>query len=118
MSPRARIAFAAVATLWGIPSLFIKVAVDDGVPPVFLASVRVALGAAVLLLVALPALRYDDDERLGGLLLGLAGVVGLVGIDATGSRRPRRRCVRPACTAIRRACISRCRAARPTPTRR
>ena len=33
----------------GIPYLFIKVAVDDGVPPAFLAWVRVVLGAAVLL---------------------------------------------------------------------
>ncbi len=37
MSPRAWIAFAAVSTLWGIPYLFIKVAVEDGVPPAFLA---------------------------------------------------------------------------------
>jgi len=146
MSPRAWIAFAAVSTLWGIPYLFIKVAVDDGVPPAFLAWVRVLLGGIVLLalawsagvlaplqgrwrwlsifavveivipfpliaageqhvssslaaiivaaaplFVALLALRFDDDERvqgsrLGGLLLGLAGVVALVGIDATGSR--------------------------------
>lgn len=146
MSARAWIAFAAVSTLWGIPYLFIKVAVDDGVPPAFLAWVRVVLGGAVLLalarsagvlaplrgrwrwlavfavieivvpfpliaageqhvssslaaiivaaaplFVALLALRFDEQERvagtrLGGLLLGLAGVVALVGIDATGSR--------------------------------
>ena len=52
MSARAWAAFGAVSTLWGIPYLFIKVAVDDGVPPVFLAWVRVALGAAVLLLIS------------------------------------------------------------------
>jgi drug/metabolite transporter (DMT)-like permease len=52
VSPRAWAAFGAVSTLWGIPYLFIKVAVDDGVHPLFLAWVRVALGAAVLLLVA------------------------------------------------------------------
>ena len=146
MSPRAWIAFAAVSTLWGIPYLFIKIAVDDGVSPAFLAWVRVVLGGAVLLglawsagvlaplrgrwrwiavfavieivipfpliaageqhvdsslaaiivaaaplFVALLALRFDENERvsgtrLGGLLLGLAGVVALVGIDATGSR--------------------------------
>src|SRR4051794_20298157 len=62
MSARAWAAFAAVSTLWGIPYLFIKVAVDDGVPPLFLAWARVALGAAVLLLLAwhagvLPSLR-------------------------------------------------------------
>ena len=48
MSARAWAAFAAVSVLWGIPYLFIKVAVDDGVSPVFLAWVRVVLGAGVL----------------------------------------------------------------------
>src|SRR4051794_6563165 len=62
MSARAWTAFATVSTLWGIPYLFIKVAVDDGVPPAFLAWVRVVLGAAVLLGLAwragvLPSLR-------------------------------------------------------------
>ena len=144
MSARAWIAFAAVSTLWGIPYLFIKVAVDDGVSPLVLAWVRVVLGAAVLialagragtlaplrgrwrwiavfgvvevaipvpliaageqhvssslaaiiiaaapLFVALLALRFDAEERatgtrLAGLLLGLAGVVALVGIDVAG----------------------------------
>jgi drug/metabolite transporter (DMT)-like permease len=52
MNSRAWAAFAAVSTLWGIPYLFIKVAVDGGVPPAFLAWVRVVLGAAVLLALA------------------------------------------------------------------
>jgi drug/metabolite transporter (DMT)-like permease len=146
MSARAWTAFAAVSTLWGMPYLFIKVAVDDGVPPAFLAFVRVALGAAVLmalawkagvlaplggrwrwltvyaifeiavpfpliatgeqhvasslaaiiiaavpLIIALLALRFDPAERatgsrLAGLLVGLAGVVALVGIDVAGRR--------------------------------
>jgi drug/metabolite transporter (DMT)-like permease len=145
VSARAWISFAAVSTLWGIPYLFIKVAVDDGVPPAFLAWVRVVLGAIVLLglawradvlaplrgkwrwiavfavveiaipfpliaageqhvssslaaiiiaaaplFVALLAIRYDAEERatgarLAGLLLGLAGVVALVGIDVAGN---------------------------------
>jgi drug/metabolite transporter (DMT)-like permease len=144
MSARAWTAFAAVSTLWGMPYLFIKIAVDDGVPPAFLAFVRVALGAAVLmalawragalatlrgrwrwlsvyaifeiavpfpliaagerhvasslaaiiiasvpLIIALLALRFDPAERatgsrLVGLLLGLAGVVALVGLDVAG----------------------------------
>ena len=143
MSARAWAAFATVSTLWGIPYLFIKIAVDDGVPPAFLAFVRVALGAAVLLglawragtlgrcaaagagsrstrcsrsrclpahrcgraarrfvaggdhhrlgplFVALLALRFDPAERatgsrLVGLVVGLAGVVALVGIDVAG----------------------------------
>jgi drug/metabolite transporter (DMT)-like permease len=144
MSPRAWTAFAAVSVLWGIPYLFIKVAVEDGVPPAFLAWVRVVLGAAVLLalawrvgllsslrrrwgwlavfavieialpfpliaageqhvasslaaiviaaaplFVALLALRFDASERVtgerfAGLVIGLAGVVALVGIDVAG----------------------------------
>jgi drug/metabolite transporter (DMT)-like permease len=144
VSARAWAAFAAVSILWGIPYLFIKVAVDDGVSPAFLAWVRVVLGAAVLLalswrlgllgslrgrwwwlavfavveivipfpliafgeqhvasslaaiiiaaaplFVALLALRFDHSERvtgsrLAGLLIGLAGVGALVGIDVAG----------------------------------
>lgn len=48
MSARAWFAFFAVSVLWGIPYLFIKVAVDDGVPPAFLAWARVTLGALIL----------------------------------------------------------------------
>ncbi|MCW2913790.1 MAG: hypothetical protein JWN52_1858 [Actinomycetia bacterium] len=144
MSARAWAAFAAVSTLWGIPYMLIKVGVDDGVPPVFLAWVRVVVGAAVLLVfapraevlrafrsrarwlavfaaaeivvpftllgfgeqhisssltailiaaapmfVAVLALRFDVSERIGGrrlvgLVLGLAGVAALVGIDVAG----------------------------------
>jgi drug/metabolite transporter (DMT)-like permease len=41
-----------MATLWGIPYLFIKLAVDDGVPPIFLAWARIVLAAVVLLALA------------------------------------------------------------------
>lgn len=145
MSARAWAIFGAVSVLWGIPYLFIKVAVDDGVPPAFLAWVRVILAAALLLafawragtlatlrgrwrwlamfavaeitipfpliaageqhvasslaaiviataplFVALLAIRFDATERvngrrLAGLLIGLAGVVALVGIDVAGN---------------------------------
>jgi drug/metabolite transporter (DMT)-like permease len=144
MSARAWIAFAVVAVVWGIPYLLIKVAVDDGVPPAFLAWVRVVIGGVVLLalawragvlpqvrghlgwlaafalaeivvpfplisigemhvdsslaailiaaaplFVALLALRFDASERTGGsrligLVIGLAGVAALVGIDVSG----------------------------------
>lgn len=146
MSSRAWALFAAVSTLWGIPYLFIKLAVDDGVPPAFVAWARVVLAAALLLglawragtlatlrgrwrwvalygvveiavpfpliatgerhvasslaaiiiaavplIVALLALRFDPAERatgrrLAGLLIGMGGVVALVGIDVAGSR--------------------------------
>lgn len=52
MSSRAWAAFATVSVLWGMPYLFIKIALDDGVPPAFLAWSRVVLGAALLLALA------------------------------------------------------------------
>jgi|GEM_PF-20597 len=149
MSTRAWTAFAAVSTLWGIPYLFIKVAVDDGVPPVFLAWVRVLMAAVVLLalshragvlkaalarplrrwlllyavveicgpfpliaagerhvdsslaailiaavpmLVALLAIRFEPAERATGrravgLAIGFVGVIALVGLDVSGSSK-------------------------------
>ena len=49
MTPRAWAAFAAVSVLWGMPYLFIKVAVEDDISPAFLSWARLVLGAAVLL---------------------------------------------------------------------
>jgi drug/metabolite transporter (DMT)-like permease len=51
-----------MSVVWGIPYLFIKVAVDGGMPPAFIAWVRVTLAAAILLALAeragvLPSLR-------------------------------------------------------------
>src|SRR4051794_34845912 len=63
MNARAWMAFAAMSALWGVPYLLIKVAVDDGVPPAFLAWVRVVLGAVLLLALAAHA----------GVLRGLRG---------------------------------------------
>jgi polar amino acid transport system substrate-binding protein len=147
MSARAWTAFAAVATLWGIPYLFVKVAVDGGVPPFFLSWARIVMAAVVLLwlshragvlkqaltrkalpwllfyavvemcgpfpliaagerhvdsslaailvaavpmIVALLAIRFDPSERATGrralgLAIGFAGVVALVGLDVSGS---------------------------------
>jgi drug/metabolite transporter (DMT)-like permease len=145
VNARAWAAFAAVSVLWGMPYLFIRVAVDGGMPPLFLAWTRLALSgaivtvmawragtlpsvrgrwrpllafavaelvfpfpliafgetrvasslaaiivAAVPLLIALLALRFEPSERvdrrrLAGLLTGFAGVVALVGVDIAGS---------------------------------
>jgi drug/metabolite transporter (DMT)-like permease len=49
MTPRAWLLFTGVSVVWGVPYFFIKVAVEDGVPPAFVAWSRVALGAALLL---------------------------------------------------------------------
>jgi len=53
MTPRAWWLFALSSGVWGVPYLFIRVAVDAGVPPAFIAWARVALGAALLLPLAL-----------------------------------------------------------------
>ena len=147
MSARAWGAFLTVSVLWGIPYFFIKVAVDDGMPPAFLAWIRVTIAAVLLglvswrlgllgqlrgrwraltiyavveiaipfpligfgeqrissslaailiaavpLIVAVLALRFDPSERasgsrLTGLFVGFAGVVALVGIDVAGDSR-------------------------------
>jgi drug/metabolite transporter (DMT)-like permease len=144
MSKRAWVLFAAISLIWGVPYLFIKVAVDGGVSPFFLAWVRVLMAAVILLmvaprptrelllhgprrwiaayavleitlpfpliaageqhvassiaaimiatvplLIALLALRFDHSERptrarMVGMLIGLAGVIALVGIDLSG----------------------------------
>lgn len=52
MSARAWTLFGIVSFLWGIPYLFISIAVDDGIPPAFLAWVRVVIGALILLPIA------------------------------------------------------------------
>jgi len=65
VSRRAWILFAAVSLIWGVPYLFIKLALEDGASPMLIAWGRVALGAALLLPIA---------WRLG-YLRGLGGKV-------------------------------------------
>jgi len=144
MSARSWALFAGMSLVWGIPYLFIKVAVDGGMPPAFIAWVRCVLAAVILLalahrakllpslrghwrwllayalaeivipfpliaageqhvtsslaailiaavplFIALLAIRFDPEERatgrrLVGLVVGLAGVVVLMGIDVAG----------------------------------
>ena len=52
MTRRAWVAFAASSLIWGVPYLFIKIAVDHGVTAPVLAWGRVTLGAIVLLTLA------------------------------------------------------------------
>ncbi len=55
MSARAWTGFVALSLIWGVPYLFIKVAIDDGATPGWIAFSRVLLGALVLLPLALRA---------------------------------------------------------------
>ena len=52
MTRRAWLAFALASVIWGVPYLFIKIAVDHGVTAPALAWGRVTLGAVVLLALA------------------------------------------------------------------
>jgi drug/metabolite transporter (DMT)-like permease len=52
-----------LAALWGASYLFIKVALEDGVGPVFLVFARLALGALVLVPIAM---RQGALGALGG----------------------------------------------------
>jgi drug/metabolite transporter (DMT)-like permease len=52
VSARAWATFAAVSVIWGVPYLFIKLAVDGGAHPLLIAWGRVAIGAALLLPIA------------------------------------------------------------------
>jgi drug/metabolite transporter (DMT)-like permease len=74
MSARAWAAFAAISTLWGMPYLFIKVAVDDGVPPIVLAWVRVTIAAVILLALVGIDVAGDARELVGALGILLAAV--------------------------------------------
>ena len=144
MTARAWVLFAIVSILWGVPYLFIKIAVDGGISPVFVAWARVLLAAALLLglawktgtlgqikgslpwvglyalveiviplpligfgethvdsslaailiaavplIIAMLALKFEPSERVDakrmvGLVIGLGGVVALVGLDVAG----------------------------------
>jgi drug/metabolite transporter (DMT)-like permease len=48
MNRRAWLAFATLSLIWGVPYLFIKIAVDGGISPFFLAWARLVLGASLL----------------------------------------------------------------------
>src|SRR5579862_3867840 len=88
MSARGWLAFLAISLLWGIPYLFIRVAVDGGLPPLFLAWSRVTLAAVVVGAIAwhagvLPSVR----GRLRWLLVyGLIEIAVPFPLIAAGER--------------------------------
>jgi drug/metabolite transporter (DMT)-like permease len=62
MSRRAWILFISVSLIWGVPYLFIKLALEDGASPMLVAWGRVTIGAALLLPIAWK-LGYLDGLR-------------------------------------------------------
>ena len=88
MSRRAWILFALLAGFWGASYLFIKVALEDGVPPAAIVCIRTGLAALVLLPVAgrLGALR-GLGRRLGPVaLLALVQVAAPFALITLGER--------------------------------
>jgi drug/metabolite transporter (DMT)-like permease len=69
---RGWIAFAALSAIWGVPYLFIRIAVRGGVPPLVLAWGRVTLAAAILLALAAHARTLASLRGRWMAILGLA----------------------------------------------
>jgi drug/metabolite transporter (DMT)-like permease len=72
MTRRAWLAFAAISLIWGVPYLFIKIAVDGGVTPLALAWTRVTMAAVVLLGLAWRAGTLSTLRGRGRWLLAYA----------------------------------------------
>jgi drug/metabolite transporter (DMT)-like permease len=74
MTRRSWLLMGLLAALWGASYLFIKVALDDGIEPIFIVWARIALGALVLVPIAI---RLGARGALGGRWPALA-VMSLV----------------------------------------
>ena len=72
MSARAWSLFALSSVIWGVPYLFIKIAVDAGITPAFVAWSRVALAAVLLLPLAVHRGVLRDLRGRAGAILGYA----------------------------------------------
>jgi len=70
MTSRAWLLFVLSSLIWGVPYLFIKIAVDAGVPPAFVAWSRIALAAVLVLPLAI------RRGALRGLRKRTAAIVG------------------------------------------
>jgi len=72
MNRRSWLLMALLAGLWGASYLFIKVALEDDVPPIFLVFARIALGAVVLVPLAWKAAALAPMRGLTGPILFMA----------------------------------------------
>jgi drug/metabolite transporter (DMT)-like permease len=76
MTRRAWILMVALAALWGASYMFIRIAIDDGVPAPVIVWVRIALGALALSLMARGALAALRGNWRPVSLVGLVQVAG------------------------------------------
>ncbi len=78
MTRRAWILMATLAALWGASYMFIKIAIDDGMPDVFIVFARTLLGAAVLAPVAIRrgALRVTRGQFGWLALIAVVQILG------------------------------------------
>ena len=74
MNRRSWLLMALLAGLWGASYLFIKVALEDGMPPLFIVFARIALGAVVLVPLALRAGALQALRGLTAAILFMAVV--------------------------------------------
>ena len=74
MNRRAWLLMSLLAALWGASYLFIKVALEDGLHPIFIVFARLVLGALVLVPIALAARGLTQLRGLAGPILFLAVV--------------------------------------------
>jgi drug/metabolite transporter (DMT)-like permease len=72
VTPRAWLLFILSAIIWGVPYLFIKIAVDAGIPPGFVAWVRIALAALVVLPLAVQRRALRGLRGRGWAIVGYA----------------------------------------------
>ncbi len=88
MTRRGWILFIGMSLIWGIPYLFIKLAVDGGMPPALVAWGRVALAAILLLPIAwrMGALRGVGRWWPAAAAFGVAEVVVPFPLIATGEQ--------------------------------
>ncbi len=89
MTPRGWALFGGMSLIWGIPYLFIKLAVDGGVPPALVAWGRVAIAAVVLLPIAwrLGALRGMRARWRAAAAFGVVEIVVPFPLIAAGEQR-------------------------------
>ena len=74
MNRRSWLLMALLAALWGASYLFIKVALEDGMPPLFIVFARLVLGALVLVPIALRSGALAQMRGLTGPILFMAVV--------------------------------------------